>query len=473
MIVPIPALWSRQRPEDPQGKIDRALYDRSHRLMAGLSIDHRFRRVHGALAVTVGHGKYLRLRHVIELSKDIPRPVAEACQSFVKGLSSEAVELASLRVDIASLQANVVEQIKREAGKYVDRVMAVAVSDPGIWAEDFDGKETYTGLTDATRLAELSGVTVIDDFSARDLAVGGRGAPLEPIPLWLLLADRNGKVASQNRAVICAGGSQRDCGGYLLPASDGLDAELPSVQRFSAFGFSFLGRLGQLACEVRRPVPDLDKLYAEGKSDESLLQMLVAVLDVHQRNGGQIGPAEIEQCGQDQISANQICANQISEKQPAKLSVDERLLSVVKSYLAQHPQRLASAVRTSVVAVVDATIQQMQRLTLASDLTEIWVAAQPSFEASIINRFGQKLHGIEVNSIAKHGFTADSLPALTTAILGLLHVDQMPANVPWLTGADGQRILGRLTPGRPSNWRQLVRAMADFQPPAMKLRDAV
>jgi hypothetical protein len=42
-----------------------------------------------------------------------------------------------------------------------------------------------------------------------------------------------------------------------------------------------------------------------------------------------------------------------------------------------------------------------------------------------------------------------------------------------LTGANSQRILGRLTIGRASNWRQLLRAMADYQPAAMKLKDAV
>ena len=57
--------------------------------------------------------------------------------------------------------------------------------------------------------------------------------------------------------------------------------------------------------------------------------------------------------------------------------------------------------------------------------------------------------------------------------MGLLYIDQMPANIPWLTGADSQRILGRLTPGRPGSWRQLIRSMADFHPPAMKLKDAV
>ena len=63
--------------------------------------------------------------------------------------------------------------------------------------------------------------------------------------------------------------------------------------------------------------------------------------------------------------------------------------------------------------------------------------------------------------------------AVVAAVLGLFHIDQMPANIPWLTGAESQRILGRLTPGRPSNWRQLLRSMADFHPAPMKLKDAV
>ncbi len=64
-------------------------------------------------------------------------------------------------------------------------------------------------------------------------------------------------------------------------------------------------------------------------------------------------------------------------------------------------------------------------------------------------------------------------PSLIAAMLGFLHVDQMPANLPSLTGANQQRILGRLTPGRPNSWRNLLREMADHEPPAMKLRDAM
>ena len=66
-----------------------------------------------------------------------------------------------------------------------------------------------------------------------------------------------------------------------------------------------------------------------------------------------------------------------------------------------------------------------------------------------------------------------NLEALVAAILGMFHIDQLPGNLPRLTGATSQRILGRLTPGRPSNWRQLIRAMAQYHPAPMKLKDAI
>ncbi len=65
------------------------------------------------------------------------------------------------------------------------------------------------------------------------------------------------------------------------------------------------------------------------------------------------------------------------------------------------------------------------------------------------------------------------LGSLVAALWGMLFVDQMPGNVPGLTGARSQRILGRLTPGKPTAWRSLLINMNDGEPPNMRLRDAV
>lgn len=62
---------------------------------------------------------------------------------------------------------------------------------------------------------------------------------------------------------------------------------------------------------------------------------------------------------------------------------------------------------------------------------------------------------------------------VATAVLGALFADQMPSNLPALSGASVQRILGRVTPGSPNSWRNLLINMTDSQAPTMKLRDAI
>ncbi len=75
--------------------------------------------------------------------------------------------------------------------------------------------------------------------------------------------------------------------------------------------------------------------------------------------------------------------------------------------------------------------------------------------------------------LEEFGFDPRSVQAAWVALLGILFIDQLPASLPWLTGAEMPRILGRVTPGSPVAWRQLLREMADHHPPAMRLREAV
>lgn len=62
---------------------------------------------------------------------------------------------------------------------------------------------------------------------------------------------------------------------------------------------------------------------------------------------------------------------------------------------------------------------------------------------------------------------------LVAATHGFLHVDQVPANLPWISGTEVPRILGTLTPGAAGRYRSLLIEMSDYRPPVMTLRDAV
>jgi hypothetical protein len=207
-------------------------------------------------------------------------------------------------------------------------------------------------MCDASTIAEISGVNVIDALPDRDLSVAGNGRSLAALPIWILLADRNQRVANVDCVFVDASKNCTEI--YSLPASDGLDAELPKIgHHLAGHGES----LEQTIRQIRHSRPN-DRLI------------------VHRRS-----------CR----TSSETC-----ERKP------------------------------------------------------------DSFEdfAAVIDE--------EVN-----------LDSLVAALLGMFHIDQMPANVPTITGASAQRILGRLTPGRPSNWRHLIRAMAQHQPAPMKLRDAI
>ena len=237
MIFPTLALWSNPDPQDALGRIDRALNDRNHRLLAGLSVSNQFDHVRGALVVSQGNGKYMRIRHVVESSEKIPESIRRACLEFTRHQNNDCGQLSQVLSDLANVQSSVVEKLKCAAGKYVDRVLAVSVCDPGYWQTDFDGRVSYVSMCDATRLAEQCGVTVIDAFPARDLCVGGHATGLEALPNWILFADRNAKIANQTRCLVSVDETAKT---YVLPASDGLDAELPAIQHFSSIGFEFL-----------------------------------------------------------------------------------------------------------------------------------------------------------------------------------------------------------------------------------------
>ncbi len=449
MIIPVPSLWPRQKLEDADDRIDRAVSHRSHRLMAGLSIGQSLNNINGALTVTVGQGKYLRLKHVVEASTAIPDSISTQCRRFSNGETQDIGRLAALLSDLAEIQSSVVQQLKCQAGKYVDRVIAVSVAGPGIWIRDFDGRPNFRGFCDATRLAELSGLSVIDDFPSRDIAVGGSGAPLECVPLWLMFADRDPKIASQNRVILMA---NEQVGVYQLPASDGLDADLPPIVEIAAPGIEFLKDLPRLLQDwTGNQELEPAKLYAEGIADPLLRERLVRQLVETKGN-------------RDADSSGHRGA--INDH-----DVSSQLNGITRAYVCEERGELSNLIRTLIVVIVDRLVNEIKH---CQPISRISVAASPSWEACLINRLQQVVPShCSVRSVADNGITGTSLSAAIASFLGILHIDQMPANVPWLTGAASQRILGHLTPGRPANWRQLVRMMADFKPPAMKLKDAI
>lgn len=439
--------------DDPARRIETSLDDRTQRLMAGVSVADDFARVDASLIVTVGHGKYLRVRHVETETQGLPSDLSDRWQQLAASPLPEVQEYRQLAADLSLVQAALFQRLKCRAGKYVDRILAVAVTDPGLRRNDFDGRPICYGLCDATSLGQLTGVSVIDDFPAADIAAGGCGMFLEALPLWLMFADRSKIVSDRNVLTLQLNNRYA---GYWLPPSDGLDAELPAIRRLAAVpGVDFLNRLAN-ALELESTHPQrLASVYAEGQFSECLSQAWDRVWE-KARHAGQ------------------------NEREIDMPKVIDRMLSVFSELRRSKNLCPADGIRTAIVWVIAVTIQQLQER--RQDADEIRLMADTVWHSCLIHRLMQATEDDRVAVTSSQVFAAEDQAlagqavgsdSTVAAILGILHIDQMPANVPFITGAREQRLLGRLTPGKPSNWRQLLRHMSDFQPPAMKLRDAV
>ena len=426
--------------DDPAARIDRVLTDRSYRLSIGLDVDQSVRTMQCALVMTSGHGKYLRVRHVVGSQTKLPPAITKDWHQLRQSEPLPLLKYRQFIADLADLQVQAIELVKRKAGKYVDRILFASISEPGVWMKDFDGSDIYCGLTDSHRIANLTGLTVVDDYPANDVIAGGRGGPLSALPLWLTLSDRNAKVADEHRVALLL---NEMCEGYLLPASDGLDAELPRIRTIRSPGKRFLRSLIEAIRDNNRDDQEaLKQSFSTGNVSESLKRSW-------------------EECK----------GNQPLRVKAAVDAVNSKELTI------------ADVLKTAIDFTVGSCLEQIHRggnglayhgpQPASSNVRHIYVLGDAEITGPFLDYLNQSFPQETIFTQTPEAVDGQNVHGLVAALLGILHVDQMQANIPSITGAGQQRILGKLTPGSPSNWRQLVRDMSDFRPPAMKLRDAI
>jgi 1,6-anhydro-N-acetylmuramate kinase len=319
------------------------------RWMVGLALNSSRRRLTAALVAAEGRGLSARVEVLAHLQAHLPRDVRRQITRLESGQPGDPAASALVAARLAECQAALLDDFASEVAPVWHRVMAVAVADLGLWRRR-RGLSAWLGLCDAARLAELSGMNVIDAFAPRDLAQEGRGRPLSPIPAWMLLHD-----LQKSRALVHCGRRARVT---WLPAS-------------------------------------------RDTTGAARVQSTVVACDAEQ------------------------IVRAIAERLPGGPRVDELLLS--------------------------------------------GRAASPDW----ITELSAKMPTVNVVPLESLKVVPIALRAATAGILGLLHLDQTPANATAITGARTPRVLGRLTPGSLANWHRLIQELAAARPSVVTLRSAV
>ena len=96
-------------------------------------------------------------------------------------------------------------------------------------------------------------------------------------------------------------------------------------------------------------------------------------------------------------------------------------------------------------------------------IDQLLVTGGGSQNGMLLREIADRIEPTSVCRLADLGLEDDALPAISAAALGLLHIDGAAASQPALTGAHSPQVLGRLTPGTPERWRQLIEAISHAQ----------
>ena len=311
---------------------------------------------------------------------------------------------------LARQSAEVVSQLLLRANVSATQVSAVASHgqtvrhQPGL----FDGTGYTLQLNNPALLAELSGIDVIADFRARDVAAGGQGAPLVPAfhrAVFGRLAASNNRCTAvlniggiSNLSVLNADGGTLgyDCG----PGNALMDAW----------------------CQAHTGAPfDRDGAWAAAGS-------------VH---AGLLGTMQTEPYFQ---------------AQPPK-STGRDLFNA--PWLAAHLAALQAAAPTPPPQDIQSTLTELTAWACARDVRRAAAEAQKvvvcgggALNRHLMLRLSHHLPGCKVVSSADFGLPVGQVEAAAFAWLARAFVLRQAGNLVSVTGAAGPRVLGALYPAQ-------------------------
>ena len=264
-----------------------------------------------------------------------------------------------------------------------------------------EGRRNTMQIGEPAVLAERTGVPVVSNFRARDIAAGGQGAPLVPYVDYLLfrhpkrtrIALNIGGIA--NITVIPSGAAPEQVLAFDTgPGNMVLDA---LTREFSQ---------GKLTCDRG------GKIAESGDVHPGLLDELLA--DPYYRRNPP------KSAGREQYGAEFV-----KRLKRAKVPMPDLLATVT--------------------ALTSATVALAVRK-FAGASTELIVSGGGVHNPQIMAHLTGFLPGVAISTSTDHGIDADAKEAIAFALLAYETWNRRPANLPSATGAQRAVILGSITP---------------------------
>jgi anhydro-N-acetylmuramic acid kinase len=255
-------------------------------------------------------------------------------------------------------------------------------------------------LGEAAVIAERTGLPVISDFRARDVAAGGEGAPLVPLVDWLLFRARD-----RVRGLLNLGGIAN------------LTIVPPSLEEVYAFDTGPGNMPLDLVCRASWHEPfDRDgSRAASGSVDPGLLAEFL--LDPF------FAQPPPRSTGREVFGAGFV--------EPLLTRFRGRERDLLATLTALSAEAVHHAYRTFVVP--------------RSPIQELIVSGGGVHNRTLMGHLARHFAPVSVRSLAELGMDPDAKEAVAFAVLANESLFANPGNLPAATGASGSRILGKIT----------------------------
>lgn len=362
-------------------------------LMSGTSADG----VDAALMRIGGCGQDTRWEMLRFISVPLPDDVRARALNLMR---ADAAEICRMNFIIGRLFAEAALALAVTAGIGIEEVDAIGSHGQTAYHIDADGEHATLQIGEAAVIAEMTGCAVVSDFRPRDIAAGGRGAPLVPFADFVMFRHPDRVRAMQN------------IGGIA-----NVTVVTPFMEDLVAFDTGpGNGPIDEAVRLVAGGHYDADGAIAKsGRIDEPLLEEMLALPYFAQHPPKTTGK---ESFGREFVK-------RIMEKRPSLSGED-----MVATLTALTGESIARAYERFVLPKYE--------------MDEIYVSGGGARNPVIMTRLARRLPAPVMTTEAL-GMPVDAKEAAAFAILANQTIHGLPGNVPSATGARRPAVLGKVT----------------------------
>lgn len=364
-------------------------------LMSGTSLDG----VDACLVEIKGiFNKKYSIKHFTYLAYDEPfKNRIKECSSLEQ---SNVQKICSMNVEVSKKYIEAISLLLKKANVDIKKIKFIAMHGQTVWhnPNNLDGYESSTlQLGDPSVIANYFNTLVISNFRTMDMAAGGSGAPLVPFANYCLYKSNTRSIALQN-----IGGISNVT--YIPKKGD--------ISDLVAFDTG----PGNMLIDGA-----MKKLYSKAYDESGLIA----------KSGTVINEVLNELMNDEYLNAP-------IPKSTGREKYNEKFLDNVISKCLAITNKKEDVISTLAAYTADSIVYEYNKFLSTIDL--MVVSGGGAYNEFIIDRLREHLPcKVEIST------DADSLEALSFAILGYHTLKQKPSNVPMVTGAKKPVILGNIT----------------------------